>query len=121
MIKQNIIQFAKILCLLVIFDFTYFYFTYDIYALNVAKIQRVALKINIYSAIICYLLIAYCYQYFILQKNATIWDSLFLGLFVYGVYNLTSISLFKKYDKWIVIMDTIWGMILFATVYKIMK
>jgi uncharacterized membrane protein len=119
---EFIFVIIKLFLLLVVFDFVYFYFTYSIYANNVARIQRVAMQINIPVAIICYVLIALGYYYFLLRKKDTsLVDAVFLGGFVYGVYNLTSWALFKKYDWFVAVMDTLWGSFLFGLVFYVLQ
>ena len=38
-----------------------------------------------------------------------------VGFYIYGIYNFTSISIYKNYDLTIAITDTVWGMFLYAT------
>ena len=112
----------NVFLLLIAFDFAYFYFTYPIYAENVARIQRVSMQINIPVAIFCYFFIAVGYYYFLLHKKDTfLVDAVLFGLFVYGVYNLTSWALFKKYSWFVVFMDTIWGAFLFGIIFYLLK
>jgi uncharacterized membrane protein len=48
-------------------------------------------------------------------------NGLFLGLAMYGVYNLTSATLYpSKWDYKIIIGDTLWGMILTGTLSYIL-
>jgi uncharacterized membrane protein len=53
------------------------------------------------------------------KKN--IYDAFFLGLLIYGVYETTSMALLQKWKWQTVIMDTLWGGILFAITTLIFK
>ena len=73
-------------------------------------------KINWIYAITTWLLIIISIQLLVLsQPNVTSSNSfingIFLGLAMYGVYNLTSASLYpSKWTTHIIIGDTVWGM-----------
>lgn len=38
-----------------------------------------------------------------------------VGLCVYGIFNLTNMSIFKGYDINVALMDTLWGVLLYTT------
>jgi uncharacterized membrane protein len=62
----------------------------------------------------------YAAMTFLLQTFATSTLTAFLlGLCVYAVYDFTSYALLKDYRLDIAIMDTLWGGVLFAIVYKL--
>jgi len=44
-----------------------------------------------------------------------------LGIFVYGVYELTNRAIFKNWEWKTVVLDTLWGGILFTSVAYIYK
>ena len=52
-------------------------------------------------------------NYFIIIQKKTPIEAFLLGIFVYGVYETTNWSLFSNWKFQTVIMDTIWGGILF--------
>jgi uncharacterized membrane protein len=66
------------------------------------------------GAIICYLLIIYGLNYFIIDTKKSIKDAFILGIFVYGVYESTSYAILDKWNMKAVTLDTLWGGILFA-------
>jgi len=43
-----------------------------------------------------------------------VFDAFLLGVFVYGVYETTSLALLRKWRPTTVLIDTLWGGILFA-------
>ena len=75
-------------------------------------------KINWIYVIITWLIIIISIQLLVLSQNnidssKALVNGIFLGLSMYGVYNLTSASIYpSKWTTHIIIGDTIWGMIL---------
>lgn len=82
---------------------------------QVYKVQKKPLQMNLSTTIACYILLIFGLYYFIIKPKKSVYDAFLLGLFVYGVYELTTISLLKDWEFKTVIIDTIWGGILFAT------
>ena len=54
------------------------------------------------------------YNYFILLENKGVIDSFIFGIVIYGIYETTTMSIFKDWDFKIAIIDTIWGGLLFS-------
>jgi len=91
----------------------------------VRNIQKEDMKIDIYGVLGSYILIILVLYKFIIMDRRSPNDAFILGLCVYGIYEFTNIAIFKNY-KWIaVIVDTLWGGILFYTAtyitYKILS
>lgn len=86
-------------------------------------IQNSKLKLRYESAFICYIFLVLSVNYFILDDNKkNLKDSFILGLCIYGVYETTNYATFDKWPVYMVIADTIWGGVLFAsTVYLTRK
>jgi len=106
--------------ILFILDFIYISINKTVFENQIADIQRVAMKLNIYSAIICYIFLVGGLNYFILMKKRSIFDAFLFGLVIYGVYETTNYATFKKWSPYLAIMDTIWGGVLMATTTFIM-
>ena len=98
--------FAIVLLLL---DFLYLYLTskYTKKALNIKKINYLAI-------FICYLFILTGYYYFIALPKKSASYAFLLGFIIYGVYETTTYATFKKWRIQTVLLDTLWGGILFA-------
>ena len=77
------------------------------------------MKVNIFSAIITYIILIYGLNYFIISKNKSVYDAFILGIIIYGVYETTNYAIFKNWSIKSVILDTIWGGILLALTTKI--
>ena len=52
--------------------------------------------------------------YFIIRENKSPLDAFLLGVFVYGVYEGTNYALLNKWEIKVLVMDSLWGGVLFA-------
>jgi uncharacterized membrane protein len=104
----------------------------DIFARQVMLVQGTAMKVNIPSAAVCYILIVLGLYYFVLRHiivpNASsaaasiqtmrIGDGMkaafFLGILVYGVYETTTLAILRNWSPMTALIDTTWGGTLFA-------
>lgn len=86
----------------------------DMFEIQIASVQRVALQFRPLGAVICYPLLIAGLYYFILQNRRPISDAFFLGIVIYGVYESTTYALLKQWKLKTLIIDTLWGGILFA-------
>jgi len=86
----------------------------DMFEIQIAAVQRVVLQFRPLGAVICYILLITGLYYFILQNRRPISDAFFLGIVIYGVYESTTYALLKQWKLKTMIMDTLWGGILFA-------
>lgn len=102
--------------LLLCIDGVYLSLIKDIFNKQIADVQRSPLKINMYGAILSYLFLIIGINYFIIQHNKSAFDAFMLGLVIYGVYEGTTYALLKDWRINTVILDTLWGGILFALV-----
>lgn len=110
MIKLYIITAILILLL----DFIYLtaikkYFNYQI-----RIIQGSDIKINYIGAILSYVFIIFGINYFIIKDKRSVFDAFLLGLVIYTIYEATNLALFKNWKLLTVLIDSIWGGILFA-------
>jgi len=108
--------------LLVTIDSIYLHFIKDYFANQIKVIQGSSVKINYLAAIICYIFLIFGLNYFIIKRNRSVQDAFLLGLVIYGVYETTSKALFNNWSWVTVLIDTIWGGILFAlTTYIVLS
>ena len=82
---------------------------------QVKIIQNNDLKIKPISTILCYLTLTLGIYYFAILKKLNYLEIFFLGIFVYGVYEFTNHAIFKNWKWKTVLMDTLWGGILFSS------
>jgi uncharacterized membrane protein len=126
MMNSKIIKnIATITVVLLALDFMYITTTRNMFEIQIADVQRVALQIRPLGGVLCYLLLVIGLYYFIIREHRPVFDAFLLGLVIYGVYETTSYALLKKWKWNIVLMDTLWGAILFALTtfitYKVVK
>jgi uncharacterized membrane protein len=112
--------------ILLVVDGVYLYHIgIPIFKANVELIQNSPLKANVYGAILSYVCVIGVLNYFIIMQNKTPVDAFILGIFLYGVFDMTNITMFTKYSWKTALTDTLWGGTLFAftawATYKIYK
>ena len=85
----------------------------------IKNIQGEKMKLNIYGAIIAYILLfIVLYKFIIVEKKSEI-DAFILGACIYGIFDFTNMALFSKYEWVPAIVDMIWGGSLFFITTKI--
>jgi len=120
---SKIFHIILIILLLLVFDAVYIYFMKDTFNKLVRDIQGEALVLDqraLIGAIICYILLAFGLYYFAISKtNSSVLDAFLLGLVIYGVFDSTNFVMFKKWDWRVMVIDGIWGGVLFSIVYSV--
>jgi uncharacterized membrane protein len=116
---------ADIILIAVIFtsiDSTYLLAMKDYFNNQIKVVQGSVIKLNIYSAIACYIALVFGIYYFIIKEERSILDAFILGIVIYAVYETTTLALLKDWSVKTAIIDTLWGGILFSvTTYIIYK
>ena len=107
--------------ILLVLDLSYIALASSFFAKQITLVQGAPVKINYIAAIAAYIVIIFALNYFIISNDASILDAFFLGFSIYAIYELTNYSLLRKWHIKTVIVDTLWGGILFATVAGLMK
>jgi uncharacterized membrane protein len=109
--------------ILLVLDAVYLFMFSNLFGSIVANVQNMPIKFqmrNIISAIICYMVLILGLNFFILSQNKSPFDAFLLGILIYAVYETTNYAIFDKWPITIVVIDTLWGGILFAfTTYLI--
>ena len=107
--------------ILLALDLTYISLASSFFAKQITLVQTLPVKINYIAAIAAYIVIIFAINYFILNNDASVLDAFLLGFSIYAIYELTNYSLLRNWQFKTVVVDTLWGGILFATVTAIMK
>ena len=85
---------------------------------QVNEVQGSDISFRWIPTILCYILLIFGLNYFILStdmsKNQKIINAILLGLVIYGVYETTTYAILKNWKLSSVILDTLWGGILFG-------
>ena len=129
---MNITDLIVIAVIVLVLDAVFLTLTKDMFARQVMLVQGTAMKVNIPSAAICYVLMVVGLYYFVLRHiivpNATsaaasiqtmrlndgIKTAFFLGILVYGVYETTTLAILRNWSPMTALIDTTWGGTLFA-------
>ena len=99
-------------------DYIYLSSTSTFFNDVVKRIQGTKIKFNITGAIICYSFLLLGLNYFILlnkklSKKQKLINAFILGLVIYGVFESTNLAIFDNWSIEALIIDTVWGSILF--------
>jgi uncharacterized membrane protein len=97
---------------LLVLDSIYISFIKHPFEMQIISIQKVAMTVRLWGAIMCYALLIVGLHYFILKPHRSILDAMLFGLVIYGVYESTSYATLKKWSPKILIIDTLWGAVL---------
>lgn len=104
--------------ILIILDAIFITINAGMFSRMLIKIQKEPVKIRYGSALLCYLILATGFWFFVIFRNRPVWEAFLLGIFVYGVYETTNYSAIRHWSPTTVAIDTLWGGILFgATAY----
>ena len=112
--KKLILFFVSSAVLLVIDGLYLYNIGISIFKSNVELIQKAPLKPNVYGAILSYVCVIGAFNYFIILQNKSPLDAFILGVFLYGVFDMTNLAMFTNYSWKTAITDTLWGGTLFA-------
>ena len=105
----------------VVLDSIYLNLIKDYFVKQINLVQGSPIKIDFLAILLCYIFLIFGINYFIIQSNRSIQDAFILGIIIYGVYETTNKALLTKWSWLTVIMDTLWGGILFALTTYIIK
>jgi uncharacterized membrane protein len=99
---------------LISIDFVYLNLMKGYFENQIKQVQGSAVKFNLLGAAICYIFLITGLNYFIIKPRKSVNDAFLLGLVIYGVYETTNYTLLSNWSILTVIIDTLWGGILFA-------
>ena len=89
---------------------------------NVIKnIQGNNIKLKLDGAIYAYICIVLIFNYFIIYKKGKLLDAFMLGFLTYGIFEGTNRAIFSNWTINVMLIDSLWGGILFSLVFIIMK
>jgi uncharacterized membrane protein len=100
--------------IIAILDGIFLYMNRSLFINQIIQVQAAPIKVDYFSAILCYILLIYGLYYFIIKDNKPVYDAFLLGIIVYGIYETTTKSLLKDWNYNTVIIDTLWGGVLFG-------
>ena len=101
--------------LLVLIDSLYLSSIKGFFDKQVMSVQKSPLQVDLLAAILCYLVLIIGLYYFIISKKKPVYEAFLLGFVIYMVFELTNKAILKNWKWNTVLLDGIWGRILFAT------
>ena len=114
------------LAVLLVVDSVYLYLARNIFSAQVGIVQNGQLSINKIAFVLTYLLMAVLFYLLVVDSCALSTHirskylyAFLMGLFVYGVFELTNKALFVNWKWSTVFIDTIWGGLLFLISFVI--
>lgn len=108
--------------LFVVIDAVYLGLVSNFFNKMIKRIQGNKINFRLEGAILCYIFLIFGLNHFIISKNKSPFEAALFGWVIYGVYDATNYAIFDKWSKQALIMDTVWGGILFyATTFLTYK
>jgi uncharacterized membrane protein len=95
-------------------DFVYLNVIKDYFLNQIKLVQGSEPKVNYLGVALCYIFLIAGINYFIIKPRKSVNDAFLLGIVIYGVYETTNYALLKNWSIITVIIDTLWGGLLFA-------
>ena len=105
------------LCLLLIDIVFITFFMSKSYKVMIKKIQNDTMEVKYEYVILCYILMLIGLNYFVLptiNSKSDIKNAFLFGIVLYGVYDFVNASIFKKWDIKLMLLDIVWGGILYS-------
>ena len=116
-----VINIIYIAIIMLVIDSIYLTLIKGFFNKQIKTIQGSDIKLNYLGAVICYPIMIFGLYYFIIKNKKNyknnyqiVRDAVILGWVIYGVYESTNLAVFKKWDLKTVLVDGIWGGILFG-------
>lgn len=96
----------------------------DIYLKNINNIQKEKTKLKIIPTILSYIIMILILNYFVIEKAKkekkeifeAVKEAFFLGILIYGLFGLSIYSIMNKWKLSNVIIETLYGGIVFAAI-----
>lgn len=111
--------FLTLALTLLLIDAVYIFVFKDYFSRLFGNVQKTPLNIRWGGFIATYIVMAATLYYFGFVINMTSLDMFLLGLSIYGIYELTNYSTLSKWEFKMVMLDTMWGGILFYLTHRI--
>jgi uncharacterized membrane protein len=107
-------EFVFMAFMLVVIDYIYLKNVSNYFNSQVEKIQGSRITLNMSGALLCYVVIVLSLYYFIIRRRETILNAMLFGWSVYLIYELTNKAIFNEWKWNTVLIDGIWGGLLYG-------
>ena len=115
------IQLFTIFVSFLLLDLVFFWANQSFLTKTIVSLQGSKPVVRYVSAFFCYVALTFLMYYFIIKPKRGLMDAFLLGVGVYAVYETTNYAILKNWPLQMVIMDTLWGGIMFLIVAYIAK
>lgn len=112
--KTHVLNLVVLAFLFTCIDSLYLYLVSHYFNRQILTIQGSALKLDLLATFACYLVLVGSLYYFIILEKQTVWEAMLLGWSIYLVYEFTNKAIFAKWRWDTVLMDGVWGGLLFG-------
>jgi len=96
-------------------DFIYLNLLKGYFNKQIQMVQGSEIRMKFLGVGLCYIFLITGINYFIIKPHKSVSEAFLLGIIIYGVYETTNYALFKNWSILSVIIDTLWGGLLFAS------
>jgi uncharacterized membrane protein len=100
---------------MIILDSIYLTMTKSFYNNQVRLVQGSDIQIKLIPTVLTYVVLVFGLYYFILRNKRSVKEAMLLGFVIYAVFELTNMAIFNKWSAVSVVLDTMWGSVLFGT------
>jgi len=115
LLPLHVLSIVVLSVVILVLDMIYINCVKTLFNKLIKGIQGSDLKLDLTATFLDYILIIFSMYYFIIQKNASIEEAMILGLCIYGIYELTNMAILKRWTWEVVMIDSIWGAVLYGT------
>jgi uncharacterized membrane protein len=113
--KQDIYLLLTTALVFTIVDLSVLMFLKPYFDEQVRKVQGSIIDLDLFASSLCYLFLVIGVFVILVLPRRSLLEAFLLGIFVYGVYELTNKSILRQWKWKTVLVDTLWGGTLFAT------
>jgi uncharacterized membrane protein len=110
---MNVPQLLLIAVVFAILDLSYINLNYDMMNKLIKGIQGTDVRVRPASAVVCYIIMTGALYYFIISQKRSAMEAGILGAVINGIYETTNYAILSGWNEKMVVMDTIWGGVLF--------
>ena len=112
------INLLKTILILPIIDFIYLTLISSYFKQQIRDVQGSESNFRIIPTILCYVALVFALNIFVLNTDSSKEDKILkafiLGICIYAVYEMTNYALLDNWHVKTIIIDTLWGGVLFA-------
>ena len=108
-------DYIKLGLIVILIDYFYLSWINKKFNKMIVKIQGSDIELNYKAAAFCYALLIFCLKHYVIEKKFNTLDTFLLGVIIYGVFDTTNGAIFNNWDLKTILLDTIWGGILFSS------